>query len=202
MRVPVHFYFDFISPYSYLAWNWAKEAPFELKPVPIILSQVIHAYDTKGPAEIAPKRDYLWKHCLRSAKRKGIPFVMPAKLPFNSSFALRLAIASGNDATIIDQIFKLAWAQGMDIGDPEVLLKYSSLNLLDEKASSKETRRALKTNIVQALENKVFGTPTFLVGEELFWGDDCKNDLLDFIKGEDPLKREDFNYFLERFGRE
>jgi len=63
-------------------------------------------------------------------------------------------------------------------------------------------RRALKTNVAQAIENKVFGTPTFIVNDELFWGDDCKNDLLDFIAGNDPLDREHFNIFLERFGRE
>ncbi len=202
MSLPVHFYFDFISPYSYLAWSWVKNEDFILKPVPVTLAQVIHSYETKGPAEIAPKRDYLWKHCLRSAKRRGIPFVMPAKLPFNSSYALRLAIASGNDSEIIDLIFRLAWAEGKDIGDPDVLLQYPELKTLDEVASGKEMRRALKANVAQAIENKVFGTPTFIVNDELFWGDDCKNDLLDFISGNDPLEREQFNYFLDRFGRE
>lgn len=202
MSTPVQFYFDFISPYSYLSWSWVKDAPFELHPVPVTLSQVIHSYETKGPAEIPPKRDYLWKHCLRSAKRRHIPFVMPAKLPFNSSYALRLAIASDNDPKVIDRIFHLAWVMGKDIGDPDILLNEPELSRLDELASSKDIRRKLKANVAQAIENKVFGTPTFIANGELFWGDDCKNDLLDFISGHDPLDKDQFEIFLDRFGRE
>ena len=202
MSTPVHFYFDFISPYSYLSWSWVKDAPFELHPVPVTLSQVIHSYETKGPAEIPPKRDYLWKHCLRSAKRRQIPFVMPAKLPFNSSYALRLAIASDNDPKVIDRIFHLAWVMGKDIGDPDILLNEPELSRLDELASSKDIRRKLKANVAQAIENKVFGTPTFIANGELFWGDDCKNDLLDFISGHDSLDKDQFKIFLDRFGRE
>ncbi len=202
MSSVVRFYFDFLSPYSYLAWTWLRSSDLNFQAVPIVLSQVIHHYETKGPAEIAPKRDYLWKHCMRTAIKRGVPFVMPAKLPFNSSFALRLVIASNGDKKIIDKLFRMAWEHGLDIEDTEELLKVPEFKALDSVASSREARRELKNNVAQAIENNVFGTPTFIVNGELFWGDDCQNDLYNFISGNDHLDKEKFDYFLDRFGRE
>lgn len=198
----IQFYFDFLSPYSYLAWTWVRESELQIEVVPVVLAQVIHHYETKGPAEIAPKRNYLWKHCLRTAKERNIPFVMPAKLPFNSSYALRMVIASGGDIRVVDALFRAAWEKGLDIGDPDIVLAIPECSTLDEQASHKDSRRQLKKNVAQALENKVFGTPTFIVGDELFWGDDCKRDLFNYLKGEDLMQKEDFQYFSERFGRE
>lgn len=198
---PVEFYFDFLSPYSYLAWSWVRQSHFNLVPVPVVLAQVIHHYETKGPAEIAPKRDYLWKHCLRTARQRQVPFVMPAKLPFNSSFALRVAIASGGDLKVIDAIFRAAWERAENIEDPEVVLQLPECAHLDALASSKETRRALKNNVQMAIQKGVFGTPTFVVNDELFWGDDCKDHLQAFMAGGDTLDREAFETFSERFGQ-
>tara|TARA_R110000868_G_scaffold129349_5_gene338025 strand:- start:7060 stop:7683 length:624 start_codon:yes stop_codon:yes gene_type:complete len=198
----IKFYFDFLSPYSYLAWTWVRDSGLDIEPIPVVLAQVIHHYETKGPAEIAPKRDYLWKHCLRTAKFRNIPFVMPAKLPFNSSYALRVAIASKGDFAVIDALFRAGWEKGLDLGDPDTILALPECSSLDDLASSKDTRRALKQNVTQALENKVFGTPTFVVGDELFWGEDSKRDLLNYLDGKDLLDRQQFHYFLEHFGRE
>lgn len=197
----VEFYFDFLSPYSYLAWTWLRESGIDFIATPVVLAQVIHHYETKGPAEIAPKRDYLWKHCLRTANYRKIPFVMPAKLPFNSSYALRVAIASGGDKKVIDALFRTAWEKGLDLGEPEVVQALPECQGLDEVASSKESRRALKDNVAKAISRGVFGTPTFIVGEELFWGDDCQRDLMAYLKDEDVLDREAFNDFTERFAR-
>lgn len=197
----VEFYFDFLSPYSYLAWTWLRESDINFVAVPVVLAQVIHHHETKGPAEIAPKRDYLWKHCLRTAKYRNIPFVMPAKLPFNSSYALRMAIASGGDKNVIDALFRAAWEKGLDIGEPEVVLALPECQGLDEAASSKESRRALKENVAKAISRGAFGTPTFVVGEELFWGDDCQRDLMAYLKHEDVLDHAAFKDFTERFAR-
>ena len=82
----IEFYFDFLSPYSYLAWNWVRQNlnkyNFSFYPVP--LASLIRNYETKGPAEIEPKRNYLFKHCLRYAELNRIPFHPPHQLPFNS----------------------------------------------------------------------------------------------------------------------
>ena len=179
-----------------------RESDLDIEPIPVVLAQVIHHYETKGPAEIEPKRNYLWKHCLRSAKSRNIPFVMPAKLPFNSSLALRMAIAAKGDFKVIDALFRAAWERGSDLGDPDIILAIPECSGLDSIASSKDCRRELKQNITQAIENTVFGTPTFLVGDELFWGDDSRRDLINYLKGEDLLDKNQFNHFTESFGRE
>jgi len=201
LNTKIDFYFDFLSPYSYLAWTWLREENLNLNPIPVVLAQVIHFHETKGPAEIAPKRDYLWKHCLRTAHYRRIPFVMPASLPFNSSYALRLVIASDGDLKIIDRLFRLAWEEGEDLSDTEMLLKIPQFQELDEKASSKDVRRLLKENVRKAQTSGVFGTPTFIVGDELFWGDDCRRDLMAYLKGEDVLDQKAFAGFRSKFAQ-
>lgn len=197
----IEFYFDFLSPYSYLAWTWLRESNLKIKTYPVTLGQVIHFHETKGPAEIIPKRDYLWKHCLRTAKYRQVPFVMPAKLPFNSSYALRIAIASDGDFKVIDALFRAAWERGLDLEDAEVVLNLPECSTLDDVASSREVRKQLKENVKRANDLGVFGTPTFIVNGELFWGDDCRRDLMAYLQGEDVLDRAAFEQFTERFAR-
>ena len=73
----IEFYFDFLSPYSYLAWTWVRSSPYEFEFYPVSMGSIIAAYDTKGPAQIEPKRNYLFKDLLRSTKMNNIPFTTP-----------------------------------------------------------------------------------------------------------------------------
>ena len=84
----IEYYFDFLSPYSYLSWQWVrkirrnflrKQIEFSFKPV--ILSSIIGHFETKGPAQIETKRNYLFKDCLRFSKLKKIPFRTPSNCP-------------------------------------------------------------------------------------------------------------------------
>ena len=68
----IEYYFDFLSPYSYLSWQWIKEnkkklseKKIEFSFKPVTLSSIIGYYETKGPAQIETKRNYLFKDCLR-----------------------------------------------------------------------------------------------------------------------------------------
>ena len=68
----IEYYFDFLSPYSYLSWQWVKENKsalfgngFKFSFKPVVLSSIIGHFETKGPAQIETKRNYLFKDCLR-----------------------------------------------------------------------------------------------------------------------------------------
>jgi 2-hydroxychromene-2-carboxylate isomerase len=114
----IEFYFDFLSPYSYLAWTWVREQSYEFSYIPVSVASIIAAYDTKGPAQITPKRNYLFKDLLRFSKLNNIPFTTPKHLPFNSLYALRLALISSagvNQKAIIDAIFRAVWSRRHDI---------------------------------------------------------------------------------------
>lgn len=202
----IDFYFDFLSPYSYLAWNWVRKNinnyHFNFYPVP--LAGLIRNYETKGPAEIEPKRNYLFKHCLRYSALNNIPFVTPKQLPFNSLYALRMALkenAGEKQFKVIDTIFKAGWAEGKDIGDDEFLVKLLLQADIDgttllENVGTKEIRNALKLNLRKAIDLKLFGVPSFIVGEETFWGNDSTDHLELFLSNQDPLNKDAYTKFI------
>lgn len=204
----IEFYFDFLSPYSYLAWSWVRQNTdkynFSFYPVP--LASLIRSYETKGPAEIEPKRNYLFKHCLRYAELNKIPFSPPQNLPFNSLYALRMALeenAGADQFKVIDAIYMNGWGKGHDIGDEKFLVKILLQEGIDgnkllDNVGSKEIRNALKFNLNRALGKNIFGLPTFIVENELFWGNDSIEHLKLFLGEMDPLDKHKYKIFLEK----
>ncbi len=203
----IEFYFDFLSPYSYLAWTWVRSTPYEFEFYPVSMATIIASYDTKGPAQIEPKRNYLFKDLLRATKMNNIPFTTPKHLPFNSLYALRLALigtAGDKQKEIIDAIYRAGWEKGLDIGSDDVLkeiLKEKNLysdNLI-EKMESKNARIELKANVERALQRELFGVPSFVVDGEMFWGYDSTKYLEMYLNGTDPLDREMYQQFIAKF---
>ncbi len=207
------FYFDFLSPYSYLAWTWLRDnhdkvgqkSHIRLKPV--TLAPIIKANETKGPAEIPSKRDFLMKDCLRFSALHSIPFKAPAALPFNSLYALRISLleCSGLDQLrVIDGLFRGAWEKGLDLGKSETVEKIlNDLGLPGaqwlERVGDKDLRRTLKSNTLEAINHGIFGLPTFFVdngnNQELFWGNDSIPYLKLFLEGNDPLDISQYKMF-------
>ncbi|MCK5883509.1 MAG: 2-hydroxychromene-2-carboxylate isomerase [Bacteriovoracaceae bacterium] len=205
------YYFDFQSPYSYLSWQWVKKeiarGEHQIELIPVVLGQVIKHHDTKGPAEIPAKRDYLFKDCLRYSTKNGIKFCTPKQLPFNSLYALRMALASvaeKNQVLVIDSIYNAGWGEGKDIGSPEVLTEILCGVGLDgdwflEQTTSKGARVELKVNVRDAIGRGLFGLPSFLCHDELFWGNDSIPSLEEFLKGNDCYNKDTFEKFVDTF---
>lgn len=203
----IEFYFDFLSPYSYVAWTWVRNQSYDFDYVPVSMPGIIAAYDTKGPAQIEPKRNYLFKDLLRFTAMNNVPFTTPMHLPFNSLYALRLSLkgsAGEKQKEIIDVIYRAGWEHGLDIGSDDVLkaiLKEHNLysDELVEKMESKNARIELKQNNEQALQRELFGVPSFVVDGEMFWGNDSVKYLEMHLKGTDPLDKEKYQQFLKKF---
>jgi len=203
----IRFYFDFLSPYSYLAWTWLRDQHYDFEFIPVSIPSIVASFETKGPAQIEPKRNYLFKDLLRKTKLQKIPFTLPKELPFNALYSLRLALhsSSGSDQKkLIDAIFRAGWEFGLDIGNDDILKKVLTENGLKTedlflKMESKEARIELKKNIEKALSSGVFGVPTFEVDDELFWGHDSIDYLLMYLNGKDPLDHKLYQQFTEKF---
>lgn len=203
----IEFYFDFLSPYSYVAWTWVRSQSYDFEFIPVSMPGIIAAYDTKGPAQIEPKRNYLFKDLLRFTKLNNVPFTTPAQLPFNSLYALRLALktsAGDQQKEIIDAIYRAGWEHGLDIGSDDVLknvLKENNLysDELIERMESKNARIELKANNERALQREIFGVPSFVVDGEMFWGNDSVKYLEMHLNGTDPLDKEKYEQFLKKF---
>ena len=202
------FYFDFISPFSYFAWlNLEKlkaQKGLNVRYQPVALGPLLNQWGIKGPGEVTPKREFLLKQCLRYAHKNKIDFTTPKTHPFNSLYALRLClkgVAGDHQEKVIATLWKAGWQDRIDMGEPEEILKaLRSVGLpadeLYEKSFSREAKQELKANIATAISQGTFGVPTFLIGEELFWGNDALTDVMAFIEGQDVLDHEKLNTLL------
>jgi 2-hydroxychromene-2-carboxylate isomerase len=204
----LNFYFDFLSPFSYFAWlklaPLSKELKIKINYKPVALGPLLNHWQIKGPGEITPKREFLLKQCLRYAAANDITFTTPKTHPFNSLYALRLALlgtAGDHQERVIETLWKAGWQTRIDMGEPDDLLAALRANDLPadelyEKSFSKEAKVELKSNIQEAISKGAFGVPSFVVGDELFWGHDSMTDLKHFILGNDYLNREKLDHLL------
>lgn len=209
----IKFYFDFMSPYSCLAWQWMtmqKKLLESCSFYPISMGSLISSFETKGPAQIPVKRDYLFKAALRAAKKNNLYLEVPIKLPFNSVLVQRLAqrdVSGDQQFLVIDRVFKGIWRDGIDVEDPEQLQHYLNLNGLSlesctwlfERSSTKDARLEQRKNQSYILEAGGFGVPTFAVDEEIFWGFDAREDLLNYLQNADTLEQKKFKQFIKLF---
>jgi 2-hydroxychromene-2-carboxylate isomerase len=197
---PIRFLFDYLSPYAYIAWtqvhSLAERNGRTVEPVPVLFAALLGAYGHKGPAEIPPKRVYVFKHVLRTAARLGLPLQPPPGHPFNPLLALRassLPMAEDVRRGFIDRLFAATWAGGPGIEDPSVVARLASEVGLEgpaivAAAGSDDAKARLRSQTEMALAAGAFGVPTILVGDELFWGYDSFVDVEMFLRGQDPIR--------------
>lgn len=179
-------YFDLISPFSYLHLKQFGRLPadLEIEYVPVLFAGMLKHWENKGPAEVAPKRIYMYRQLTWLAGHLGIPFRMPPAHPFNSLHALRLVLAAGPTRANVETAFDMAWKEGKDLQDPPALAELAErLGLRDPQAAVDEKVKArLKANTEAAIARGIFGVPSFVLADTLFWGQDSLEMMLDFLK--------------------
>ena len=194
----VDFFFDYLSPYAYFAWRkipeFCRAHDSELRIHPVVFGKLLDHWGQLGPAEIAPKREWLMKYCHRYAHQHGFSFRGPKYHPFNPLPALRLSlpdVSGTNQEKIVSAIFNAGWSQGRDIGDPrELNTILNSIgingNALIEQISKPSVKAKLKEETDSAIEIGVFGVPTMVIDKQLFWGNDQFSHMSLYIEGNDP----------------
>lgn len=202
MAAPIEFWFDFISPYAYLAWqrihDLANTHERELVYRPVLFAGLLNHWGQLGPAEIPPKREFVFKQVSRRAHELGVPLQPPPSHPFNPLMGLRLAslghFEHGERRRLIDLLFRATWGGGPGITDPDALSALLSAAGFDGEAllaatKLPETKQRLREDGELALRCGVFGVPTIIADGELFWGDDSFPEVDAFLSGDDPLER-------------
>jgi len=167
----IDWYFDFVSPYSYICFHRLKELDAAIRYQPVLFAGLLNHWGQKGPAEIPSKRQWTYRWCTWWAAELGIPFRFPASHPFNPLQHLRLAIAAGCTPQAVKQIFDAIWTNGEDASDPG---RFSSLcgDLKVEPSRLSEAKDILRKNTEEAAARGVFGVPSFVADGEVFWGAD------------------------------
>ena len=191
----VDWYFDFISPFTYLARHRLAEIEQRttLHYHPVLFAALLGHWEHKGPAEIAPKRTFSYRHVQWLADKSGIVFRMPGTHPFNPLPYLRLSIALDNEPSMVRGIFDFLWQQGLDPGDPATFDSLcAELGVSDgvARVGQDAVKQRLKDSTQAAIARSVFGVPTFAVDDELFWGFDAIDFLLDYLDDPNLLQRE------------
>ena len=193
----VDWYFDFISPFAYLQFSQFKRFENDLSITihPVVFGALLKHWGQLGPAEIVPKRIFTYRFFKWKADRLGIEYTMPPSHPFNPLPALLSCIAGNSTYEVTKEIFDIIYKQGEQPDQKEgrekletLLNKYpSEYSELDESA----LKKILRTNTSRAIENGVFGVPTFVVDRQIFWGGDASDMMLDFIKNPELFSSEE-----------
>jgi len=194
----LEFHFDFGSPNAYLAHLVLPEieqrtgAAFEY--VPILLGGVFKLTNNRSPAEslagIRNKPEYERLEMQRFLRRHGITrFRFNPFFPVNTLTLMRGAIAArslGVFERYVDEVFRNMWEEPKQLDDPEQLRAALEASGLDAKrllelAGSPEVKRRLIENTERSVESGSFGSPTFFVGGEIYFGKDRLRDVEEAI---------------------
>lgn len=169
----MRWYFDFISPYAYLqstkiATLSQQEA---LICTPVLFAGLLEHWENVGPAEIQPKRKWTFREVTWLAHRDNIPLQLPPAHPFNPLPLLRLSIVHNNDIKIVQRLFDFVWAEGKTPQDKDAFASLlQELNTDAVALQSDAVKAELHNNGRMAIEQQVFGVPTIVVNDELYWG--------------------------------
>ena len=174
MNKAVDFYFDFISPYSFLAHKRIRKIEndeninFSYKP--ILLGGLHNLVGITAPAFINPKAKFMIRDCKMLANKFNIKFVFNSKFPINSLYLMRglLTISAGKKNIYINNFFDAYWQDGLNLNDKKIInnvLKKCKINKEDfqKKIKDRKIKDKLKKLTQEAFEKDIFGAPTFVV---------------------------------------
>ena len=190
MALSVDWYFDFVSPFSYIALYRLKELPVEVSYKPVLFAGLLKHWGQKGPAEIPAKRRWTYRWCTWWARELDLTFRFPEQHPFNPLPHLRLALACGCHPDAVKRIFEWIWMTGENASDE---FRFAALckELGVPAQRLAEAKDALRQNTEQAVQAGVFGVPSFVADGEVFWGADSIEFVRAFLKDSTVLRNDE-----------
>jgi len=184
MIKPFEFYFDFISPYSYLAHKELgkieKKNSIRIKYKPILLGGLHNLHGIKAPAFIPAKAKHMIRDCKLIAEKNNTKFKFNSYFPIRSLNLMRGVLVAEEDNCMhhyIDNIFNSIWQDGLNLNDENVLQKIlKNLNINPKtfllRVGSSSIKDLLRKKTNDAFEKGIFGAPTFVSNNKIFWGQD------------------------------
>ena len=190
MNDHIEFYFDIISPYAYIAYKKIlkiKDINFKLKP--ILLGGLHNLAGISAPAFNKYKMKNMQNDCELVAKKNDISFKWNTKFPINTLNIMRgyLCVKDNKKEEYLNNFFEAYWKEDLDLSNEEnikILLKKLKIDEHDffNLIKNQDTKDKLKQFTQEAFEKEVFGAPTFIVNNKIFWGQDRLEYALDEIK--------------------
>ena len=184
MIKPFDFYFDFVSPYSFLAHKEInkieKTIGIKIKYKPILLGGLHNLHGIKAPAFIPAKAKHMIRDCKLIAERNNVRFKFNSYFPIRSLNLMRGVLVAEEDNIknyYIDTIFNTIWQDGINMNDDVIVHKIlKNLNVNPKTFSLRTTSSLIKDSLRkktnEAYEKGIFGAPTFVSNNKIFWGQD------------------------------
>lgn len=191
MSKSVEFYFDLGSPATYLAYTQlpkiCEQTDSQLIYKPMLLGGVFKATGNASPATIPAKGRYMFQDLDRYAKRYGVPLKFNPHFPINTLMLMRAITGMQlrhpeRFHAFIDCLFLALWVEGRDLDDPATVASVLTQNSFDPNevlalTADEDVKATLKDNTERAVQRGVFGAPSMFVDNQLFFG----QDRLDFV---------------------
>ena len=178
------FYFDFVSPYSFLAHKEIikieKKNSVKIKYKPILLGGLHNLHGIKAPAFIPAKAKHMIRDCKLIAEKNKIKFKFNSYFPIRSLNLMRGVLIAEEDnykSYYIDSIFNAIWQDGLNMNDENVIEKIlKNLNVNPKtfllRSASSSIKDSLRKRTNEAYEKGIFGAPSFVSNNKVFWGQD------------------------------
>lgn len=189
MSKNVEFYYDFSSPYTYIASERIEKIVLDsgatLEWKPFLLGGVFNEIGSTPAVQIDNKIKYLKMDTENCARYYNIPFNYPEVFPLNSVRCMRGAFAASEIDKLVEYnhlMFREYFVEGKDLSRPEVLGESVSQIGIDTewflaRIAEQDIKDILRNETNTAIERGVFGAPTIFVDDKMYWG----NDRLDFL---------------------
>ena len=178
------FYFDFVSPYSFLAHKEIikieRKNSIKIKYKPILLGGLHNLHGIKAPAFIPAKAKHMIRDCKLIAEKNKIKFKFNSYFPIKSLNLMRGVFVAEEDnykSHYIDSIFNAIWQDGLNMNDENVVEKIlKNLNVNPKtfllRSASSSIKDSLRKRPNEAYEKGSYGAPSFVSNNKVFWGQD------------------------------
>ena len=184
MIKPFDFYFDFVSPYSFLAHKELrkieKKEGIKIKYIPVLLGGLHNLHGIKAPAFIPAKAKHMIRDCKLIAEKNDVRFKFNSYFPIRSLNLMRGVLVAEEDnikSFYIDNIFNKIWQDGLNMNDEIIIQKVlKNLNVNPKtftlRLTSSKIKDSLRKKTSDAYQKGIFGAPTFVANNKIFWGQD------------------------------
>ena len=186
----IDFYFDIISPYAYIAYKKIlkiNNVNFKLKP--ILLGGLHNLAGITAPAFNKYKMKNMQNDCELVSKKNNISFKWNSKFPINSLGIMRgyLSIDDSKKEEYINNFFDAYWKEDKDLSNEDNIKQLLKKLKIDENdffnsINNQKIKDKLKQLTQEAFEKEVFGAPTFIINNKIFWGQDRLEYALDEVE--------------------
>ena len=181
---PFDFYFDFVSPYSFLAHKEIRKienkSAVKIRYKPVLLGGLHNLHGIKPPAFIPAKAKHMIRDCKLIAEKNNVKFKFNSYFPIRSLNLMRGVFVAEEDnfkSYYVDSIFDSIWQDGLNMNDDNIIFKVlKNLNINPKTFALRSTSASIKDTLrrktSEAYEKGIFGAPTFVSNNKIFWGQD------------------------------